>query len=41
MSPNIPFVVMFVVFMHSYLNTGFKKHPAAREEPQVGFHFVM
>lgn len=27
--------------MCSYLNTGTKKQPAAREETQVGFYFVM
>lgn len=34
------FFVISVVFVYSYLNTGVKKHPAAREETQVGSYFV-
>lgn len=34
------FFVISLVFMHSYLNVRTKKQPTAREETQVGFHFI-
>lgn len=35
------FFIISAVFLRSYLNTGTKKHPAAREEAQVRFYFDM
>lgn len=34
------FFVISFVFMRSYLNVRTKKQPTAREETQVGFHFI-
>lgn len=35
------FSLSYLLFLCSYLNTGTKKQPAAREEAQVGFNFLL